>query len=229
MVDAATFRSTTGTYSETFASWEPPVAGFSMSYEAPFGTIISQSGDAADDNPFRFSTKYHEAADEGTSGDTPRLVYYGYRFYDPEFGRWVSRDPIGEDPGANLLLFCLNAPVSHSDSFGLTSAAGSSGRARCKRAVAEFKAEYESRLNTLLVDKKCPMPRLDIRCEPRGTGGCKKRPGAPRAPYGRYHRSYGGQPYISICYVSASTRVGMKGTMTKPRHQMVVSESRKLK
>ena len=84
------------TLSQTVVTWNPLIGGSALSHEAPFGTIISQSGDAAEGNPFRFSTKYHEAADVGASGDTPRLVYYGYRFYDPEFGRWVSRDPLGD-------------------------------------------------------------------------------------------------------------------------------------
>ena len=95
--------SSTSTFSETCASWNQPIAGSALSHEAPFGAIISRTGDAAEDNPFRFSTKYHEATDVGTSGDTPRLVYYGYRFYDPEFGRWVSRDPVWED-GWRVLL-----------------------------------------------------------------------------------------------------------------------------
>jgi RHS repeat-associated protein len=38
--------------------------------------------------------------------------YYGYRYYDPETGRWPSRDPIGEMGGVNLYGFCYN------DSFG---------------------------------------------------------------------------------------------------------------
>jgi len=40
-----------------------------------------------DDFPLRFSTKYHD--------DETDLVYYGLRYYNPELGRWVSRDPIG--------------------------------------------------------------------------------------------------------------------------------------
>ncbi len=40
------------------------------------------------------------------------VMYYGYRFYDPETGRWPSRDPIEEMGGLNLYGFCYN------DSFG---------------------------------------------------------------------------------------------------------------
>ena len=39
-------------------------------------------------NPFKFSTKYHDAE--------TGFYYYGYRYYDPVTGRWPSRDPIGE-------------------------------------------------------------------------------------------------------------------------------------
>ena len=45
-------------------------------------------GTTATDNPYRFSTKYH-APETG-------LYYYGCRYYNPELGRWLSRDPIGE-------------------------------------------------------------------------------------------------------------------------------------
>ncbi|HRT58999.1 MAG TPA: RHS repeat-associated core domain-containing protein, partial [Candidatus Paceibacterota bacterium] len=54
----------------------------------PFGELIRATGPMAKANPFRFSTRYQ---DEETG-----LVYYGYRYYDPGTGRWVSRDPLGE-------------------------------------------------------------------------------------------------------------------------------------
>ena len=57
------------------------------------------------------STKYTD--------DETDLVYYGYRYYSPEMGRWISRDPIGEDGGANLLSFALNAAVFLIDASGL--------------------------------------------------------------------------------------------------------------
>jgi RHS repeat-associated protein len=56
-------------------------------YDA-FGQVLVASGAAAEGNSWRFSTKM---ADLETG-----LVYYGYRFYWPAMGRWVSRDPIEE-------------------------------------------------------------------------------------------------------------------------------------
>ncbi|NQU38768.1 MAG: hypothetical protein HQ523_02330 [Lentisphaerae bacterium] len=55
----------------------------------PFGQTTAKTGTLADDNPFRFSTKYLD--------DETGLAYYGHRYYDPELGRWPSRDPIEEE------------------------------------------------------------------------------------------------------------------------------------
>jgi RHS repeat-associated protein len=41
------------------------------------------------------------------------------RFYNPEMGRWVSRDPIGERAGISLQGFVANEPVNSTDSVGL--------------------------------------------------------------------------------------------------------------
>lgn len=45
-------------------------------------------------NPKRFQT--------ATDDDETDLLYYGYRYYNPSTGRWLSRDPINE-PGFHLL------------------------------------------------------------------------------------------------------------------------------
>jgi RHS repeat-associated protein len=51
----------------------------------PFGNILSQSGPLADANLYRFSSKeFHKK-----SG----LVYYLYRYAEPNFQRWLNRDP----------------------------------------------------------------------------------------------------------------------------------------
>jgi hypothetical protein len=46
-------------------------------------------------------------------------MYYGYRWYDPETGRWPSRDPIGEEGGVNLYNFIINDAVNGIDVYGL--------------------------------------------------------------------------------------------------------------
>ena len=61
--------------------------------------------------PMGFSTK---AYDPQTG-----LSYYGYRFYSPSLGRWLTRDPLGETGGKNLYGFVQNNPVNAIDPEGL--------------------------------------------------------------------------------------------------------------
>ena len=63
------------------------------------------------ENPWRFSSK---RTDEKTN-----LVYYGRRFYDPAFGRWLTPDPAGFTDGMNLYAFVHNDPLTHFDEYGL--------------------------------------------------------------------------------------------------------------
>jgi RHS repeat-associated protein len=78
-------------------------------YDA-FGREVRSTGPASDIMPFRFSTKYTDAE----SG----LVYYGYRFYDPDRGRWPNRDPMGERGGLNLYGMVGNDAVNSIDYLG---------------------------------------------------------------------------------------------------------------
>lgn len=77
----------------------------------PFGNVQFATGNLRFVNPFRFSTKYYD--------DQTGLYYYGYRYYSPELGRWLSKDPLQERGGANLYAFCLNNPVNYCDPVGL--------------------------------------------------------------------------------------------------------------
>jgi len=52
-------------------------------------------------------------------GLRPYVAYYGYRYYDPKTGRWLSRDPIEERGGINLYGFVGNSPIQRIDLFGL--------------------------------------------------------------------------------------------------------------
>ena len=56
-------------------------------YDA-YGNTVASSGPMVNDFSFWFSSKYldHETG----------LYYYGHRYYLPESGRWINRDPIGD-------------------------------------------------------------------------------------------------------------------------------------
>ena len=45
----------------------------------------------------------------------------GLRFYNPSIGRWVSRDPMGEEGGIALYCFNDNNPINKGDRLGLIS------------------------------------------------------------------------------------------------------------
>ncbi len=64
-------------------------------------------------NRYRFSTK---PQDSETS-----FYYYGYRYYEPAVGRWLSRDPIGEEGGLNLFGMVSNRPIDNVDVIGMVS------------------------------------------------------------------------------------------------------------
>ena len=48
-----------------------------------------------------------------------RVVISGYRYYSPEIGRWLSRDPFGEYGGVNINVFIQNNPINTIDWIGL--------------------------------------------------------------------------------------------------------------
>jgi RHS repeat-associated protein len=87
-----------------------------MDYDS-FGNIvfleeIDLSVDSFKFPRFGFSTK---AQDEGSG-----LYYYGYRYYSPSAGRWLSRDPLEENGGVNLYGFVENDGVDKFDILGLS-------------------------------------------------------------------------------------------------------------
>jgi RHS repeat-associated protein len=75
----------------------------------PFGVRLSSTGSIT--QPMQFSTKPYD--------DQTGLSYYGFRFYAPALGRWLTRDPIGEAGGINLYAFVINNPINKIDAWGL--------------------------------------------------------------------------------------------------------------
>ena len=78
---------------------------------SPFGKITASSGAMEDDFDYRFSSEVFD----GETG----LVYYNYRYYSAELGRWLSRDPIGKKGGFNLYAMVEDDPVGRWDDSGL--------------------------------------------------------------------------------------------------------------
>ena len=76
----------------------------------PYGNVVETYGDLANAFHFGFSTQYH---DRETG-----MVCYKRRFYRPDLGRWLNRDPIEETGGANLYVFCANNPCLNYDVDG---------------------------------------------------------------------------------------------------------------
>ena len=86
----------------------------SANYEyGPFGEALRVTGAMGKANPFRFSSKYQD--------DESDFLYYGYRYYNPSTGRWLSRDPIEELGGMNLCGILGNNPINQIDALGLAS------------------------------------------------------------------------------------------------------------
>ncbi|WP_089085940.1 RHS repeat-associated core domain-containing protein [Aquitalea magnusonii] len=72
--------------------------------------IAEAAASAGIRNPFRFQGQYHD--------DESGLHYNRYRYYDPEIGRFISRDPIGLLGGINIHTYAPN-PVEWVDPLGL--------------------------------------------------------------------------------------------------------------
>ncbi|MFS2223457.1 RHS repeat-associated core domain-containing protein, partial [Pantoea sp. B65] len=60
----------------------------------------------------------------GKERDATGLYYYGYRYYQPWLGRWLSADPAGTVDGLNLYDMVLNNPMTLSDSQGMAGRQG---------------------------------------------------------------------------------------------------------
>jgi RHS repeat-associated protein len=75
----------------------------------PYGNVSKLSGNL--DTDFAYTGHYYHAA----SG----LHLAPYRGYNPKFGRWLSRDPIGEEGGINLYGYVGNRPTMLIDPLGL--------------------------------------------------------------------------------------------------------------
>jgi len=106
----------------------------SAQYEyGPFGELIRATGPMAFANALLFSTKFYD----WETG----FYYYGYRYYNPSTGRWLSRDPMGERGGANHYGFLRNCPASCCDRLGLCRVCGT--YAAWRSSIRDLDSEVE--------------------------------------------------------------------------------------
>jgi RHS repeat-associated protein len=80
---------------------------------SPFGQVVAATGNIS--NPIAFSSEIFDT--------TLGLQYYNYRHLNTLDGRWVNRDPIGEEGSKNLWCFLNNAGLNRWDVLGLKSCA----------------------------------------------------------------------------------------------------------
>ncbi|WLQ45627.1 RHS repeat-associated core domain-containing protein (plasmid) [Streptomyces laculatispora] len=73
----------------------------------PNGTATTTG--TASTNPYTFT---------GRENDTTGLLYYRDRYYDPQTGRFISQDPIGQAGGTNLYQYALSSPTTYTDPTG---------------------------------------------------------------------------------------------------------------
>jgi insecticidal toxin complex protein TccC len=86
----------------------------------------------------QIEASYKTVRYSGKERDSTGLYYYGYRYYQPWAGRWLSADPAGAVDGLNLYAMVRNSPVSAVDEQGLML------RAAVKGAIGAGGVGYEA-------------------------------------------------------------------------------------
>jgi RHS repeat-associated protein len=79
-------------------------------YEA-FGSI--------EPNYSRGQSEHNRLANTKERDFSIALDNHGFRYYDPESGRYISRDPLGYPDGLNNYLYVNNNPINRIDPLGL--------------------------------------------------------------------------------------------------------------
>ena len=79
---------------------------------SPFGEPLVSSGPLAATFTHQFSTKPY--------CPVTGFSEYQMRKYNPTIGRWMNRDPIGEDGGMGLYCYASNMPICEADYIGLS-------------------------------------------------------------------------------------------------------------
>jgi RHS repeat-associated protein len=89
-----------------------------------FGERVSGAGALNPDSnaPSRYGyvgAHGYETLNDGASGFDMTYLHVGARYYSPTLGRFLQRDPIGLQGGANVYSYVQSDPLGNSDSLGL--------------------------------------------------------------------------------------------------------------
>ncbi|QHG66976.2 RHS repeat-associated core domain-containing protein [Pseudomonas putida] len=81
---------------------------------APYGGTVGEDEPATEVDNLTQRTLRHAGKERDATG----LYFYGWRYYQPEVGRWLSADPGGLIDGVNLFRMVKNSPVNFHDDNG---------------------------------------------------------------------------------------------------------------
>ncbi|MFH1101208.1 MAG: RHS repeat-associated core domain-containing protein [Methanobacteriota archaeon] len=119
-----------------------------------FGNILS--GNAGG----QFATKYTGREWDNESG----LYYYRMRNYDPEIGRFTSKDPLGMIAGTNLYCYVYNNPVNLVDPLGLEppfACPPQESLEKCLKAVDDWEWNKMMEIEDAIANLEDEIDRLD--------------------------------------------------------------------
>jgi len=100
----------------------------------PYGVMAGE--DETVPNPFRYVGRF------GVMDDGSGLLYMRARYYDPDLGRFITKDPIGFGGGVNLYAYVGGNPVDGIDPSGAL-----------KFSIGEFRRSIVSHIPDIIVDR----------------------------------------------------------------------------
>ena len=82
-----------------------------IAHNDDYGDQLSATGPLAEENTFRYTGEQFDAE--------TGMYYLRNRYYQPEFGRFLQRDPIRYGSGPNMMAYCSGDPINNVDPSGL--------------------------------------------------------------------------------------------------------------
>ncbi|UZE13004.1 RHS repeat domain-containing protein [Pseudomonas sp. B21-053] len=113
----------------------------------PFGGTAWSSGEAV-------QVSYKTVRYSGKERDATGLYYYGYRYYLPQWQRWLNPDPAGEVDGLNVYAMVRNGPLINRDRWGLNGDSETESPAPRRRIAHQPKSEAASEVQRKVAFKR---------------------------------------------------------------------------